>query len=47
LASDALAIQIVFPSVGVTWLSFKPLGLPALPGKQKGARRPLEKIAET
>jgi hypothetical protein len=35
LASDALAIQIVFPSVGVTWLSFKPLGLPALPGKQK------------
>jgi hypothetical protein len=41
LASDALAIQIVFPSVRVTWLSFKPLGLPALPGKQK---RSLERL---
>jgi hypothetical protein len=35
LASDALAIQIVFPSVGVTQSSFRLLGLPALPDKQK------------
>ena len=35
LASDAIAIQIVFPSVGVTRISFNPLGLPASPGKQK------------
>jgi hypothetical protein len=35
LASDALAIQIAFPSVGVTQSSFRLLGLPALPDKQK------------
>ncbi|RYU67496.1 hypothetical protein ERW51_11880, partial [Aliivibrio finisterrensis] len=35
LASDALAIQIVFPLVGVTLLSCKQTGLPALLGKQK------------
>ncbi|MCL5043211.1 MAG: hypothetical protein M1440_12335, partial [Gammaproteobacteria bacterium] len=35
LASDALAIQIVFPSVGVTPPSFRWTGLPASPGKQK------------
>ncbi|RYU64807.1 hypothetical protein ERW51_16825, partial [Aliivibrio finisterrensis] len=37
LASDALAIQIVFPLVGVTLLSCKQTGLPALLGKQKRA----------
>ncbi|WP_340688863.1 hypothetical protein, partial [Aliivibrio finisterrensis] len=36
LASDALAIRIVFPLVGVTLLSCKQTGLPALLGKQKG-----------
>jgi hypothetical protein len=35
LASDALAIQIVFPLVRVTPLSFKRTGLPALLGKHK------------
>ena len=35
LASDALAIQIVFPLVGVTLLSYKQTGLPALLGKRK------------
>ncbi|RYU83597.1 hypothetical protein ERW52_12735, partial [Aliivibrio finisterrensis] len=35
LASDALAIRIVFPLVGVTLLSCKQTGLPALLGKQK------------
>ncbi|RYU52025.1 hypothetical protein ERW57_07545, partial [Aliivibrio finisterrensis] len=34
LASDALAIRIVFPLVGVTLLSCKQTGLPALLGKQ-------------
>ncbi|RYU40930.1 hypothetical protein ERW49_18855, partial [Aliivibrio finisterrensis] len=37
LASDALAIQIVFPLVGVTLLSCKQTGLPALLGKQTKA----------
>jgi len=32
---NALAIQIDFPSDGVSPLSFKRTGLPALPGKQK------------
>ena len=35
LARDALAIRIVFPSVGVTQLSFKLTGLLASPSKQK------------
>jgi len=35
LASDALAIQIVFPVIGATLASFSEAGLPALPGKQK------------
>ncbi|RYU79358.1 hypothetical protein ERW52_19585, partial [Aliivibrio finisterrensis] len=35
LASDALAIRIVFPLVGMTLLSCKQTGLPALLGKQK------------
>jgi len=35
LASDALAIRIVFPLVWVTPLSFKRTGFPALLGKQK------------
>ncbi|MGR3236725.1 hypothetical protein ABMY29_09650, partial [Vibrio vulnificus] len=34
LASDALAIRIVFPLVRVTPFSFKWTGLPALLGKQ-------------
>ncbi|PCI53226.1 MAG: hypothetical protein COB45_11000 [Gammaproteobacteria bacterium] len=37
LASDALAIQIIFPLVRVTPLSFKWTGLPASLGKQKKA----------
>ncbi|MGR2884573.1 hypothetical protein ABMX65_22825, partial [Vibrio vulnificus] len=41
LASDALAIRIVFPLVSVTPFSFKWTGLPALLGKQqKGASAP-------
>ncbi|RZP72350.1 hypothetical protein D8T51_14695, partial [Vibrio vulnificus] len=36
LASDALAIRIVFPLVRVTPFSFKWTGLPALLGKQQG-----------
>lgn len=39
LASDALAIQIVFPVIGVTPASFSGVGLPTLPGKRWG--RPL------
>jgi len=35
LASDALAIRIIFPSVGVILLSCKQTGLPASPSKQK------------
>jgi len=35
LASDALAIQIVFPSDGATLLSFKQMGLLASPSKHK------------
>ncbi|RZQ22927.1 hypothetical protein D8T36_18690, partial [Vibrio vulnificus] len=35
LASDALAIRIVFPLVRVTPFSFKWTGLPALLGKQR------------
>jgi hypothetical protein len=39
VASNALAIQIVFPLVGVT-PAYRRLGLPAMPGKQKrGAAR--------
>ncbi|RZP72834.1 hypothetical protein D8T51_18590, partial [Vibrio vulnificus] len=38
LASDALAIRIVFPLVRVTPFSFKWTGLPALLGKQQRAR---------
>jgi hypothetical protein len=34
VASNALAIQIVFPLVGVT-PALRRLGLPAMPGKQK------------
>ncbi|RZP71544.1 hypothetical protein D8T51_22860, partial [Vibrio vulnificus] len=37
LASDALAIRIVFPLVRVTPFSFKWTGLPALLGKQRKA----------
>jgi hypothetical protein len=43
VASNALAIRIVFPLVGVT-PAFRRLGLPAMPGKQKrhmtGVMRP-------
>ncbi|POB26661.1 hypothetical protein CRN47_05815 [Vibrio vulnificus] len=39
LASDALAIRIVFPLVRVTPFSFKWTGLPALLGKQQ--KRPI------
>ncbi len=35
VASDALAIRITFPSVGVALLSFKQTGLLASPSKQK------------
>jgi len=35
VASNALAIRIVFPLVGVT-PAYRRLGLPAMPGKQKG-----------
>ena len=35
LASSALAIRIIFPSVGVIQVSFNLTGLPALLGKQK------------
>ncbi|RZP71919.1 hypothetical protein D8T52_21940, partial [Vibrio vulnificus] len=38
LASDALAIRIVFPLVRVTPFSFKWTGLPALLGKQQKPR---------
>ncbi|RZP72347.1 hypothetical protein D8T51_20855, partial [Vibrio vulnificus] len=38
LASDALAIRIVFPLVRVTPFSFKWTGLPALLGKQQNER---------
>ncbi|RZP77154.1 hypothetical protein D8T52_12430, partial [Vibrio vulnificus] len=38
LASDALAIRIVFPLVRVTPFSFKWTGLPALLGKQQRTR---------
>ncbi|RZP71753.1 hypothetical protein D8T51_22310, partial [Vibrio vulnificus] len=41
LASDALAIRIVFPLVRVTPFSFKWTGLPALLGKQQ--RKPATK----
>jgi len=37
LASDALAIQIIFPLVGVIQVSLNLTGLPALLGKQKKA----------
>ncbi|PMO34332.1 hypothetical protein BCT05_05885 [Vibrio breoganii] len=40
LASSALAIRIIFPSVGVIQVSFNLTGLPALLGKQK--KRPLQ-----
>jgi len=36
VASDALAIRIVFPSVGATPVSFNRPGLPVMPGEQKG-----------
>jgi len=36
VASDALAIRIVFPLVGATPVSFNRPGLPVMPGKQKG-----------
>ncbi|RZP75293.1 hypothetical protein D8T51_14045, partial [Vibrio vulnificus] len=43
LASDALAIRIVFPLVRVTPFSFKWTGLPALLGKQqREAKLPFE-----
>ncbi|MCL1103388.1 hypothetical protein L2742_18915, partial [Shewanella saliphila] len=35
LASNALAIRIIFPSVGVIQVSFNLTGLPASLGKQK------------
>ncbi|HAS8522030.1 TPA: hypothetical protein I7767_22865 [Vibrio vulnificus] len=35
LASNALAIRIIFPSVRVIRASFSPTGLPASLGKQK------------
>ncbi|MEZ9510417.1 hypothetical protein AB4177_04600, partial [Vibrio breoganii] len=38
LASSALAIRIIFPSVGVIQVSFNLTGLPALLGKQKKPR---------
>ncbi|MBE3666212.1 hypothetical protein BOO35_14125 [Vibrio navarrensis] len=38
LASNALAIRIIFPSVGVIQVSFNLTGLPASLGKQKKAR---------
>jgi hypothetical protein len=39
LASNALAIRIIFPSVGVIQVSFNLTGLPALLGKQKSDTR--------
>ncbi|MFT5814478.1 MAG: hypothetical protein ACI9VT_002239, partial [Psychroserpens sp.] len=39
LASNALAIQIIFPLVRVTPLSFKWTGLPASLGKHKKTRQ--------
>ncbi|RZR05334.1 hypothetical protein D8T43_19605, partial [Vibrio vulnificus] len=39
LASDALAIRIVFPLVRVTPFSFKWTGLPALLGKQQNLEK--------
>jgi hypothetical protein len=39
LASNALAIRIIFPSVGVIQVSFNLTGLPASLGKQK--KRPI------
>ncbi|PKG98832.1 hypothetical protein CXF95_13375 [Paraglaciecola sp. MB-3u-78] len=35
LASDALTIRIIFPSIGVIQVSFNLTGLPASLGKQK------------
>ncbi|MFH4585478.1 hypothetical protein WMQ32_22125, partial [Vibrio diabolicus] len=37
LANNALAIRIIFPSVGVIQVSFNLTGLPASLGKQKKA----------
>ncbi|MFH4585124.1 hypothetical protein WMQ32_20295, partial [Vibrio diabolicus] len=37
LANNALAIRIIFPSVGVIQVSFNLTGLPASLGKQKRA----------
>jgi hypothetical protein len=37
LASNALAIRIIFPSVGAIQVSFNLTGLPASLGKQKKA----------
>jgi hypothetical protein len=45
LASDALAIQIIFPSVGVILQSCKEMGLPASPSKQKN--RPEGRFSNT
>ncbi len=41
VTSNALAIRIIFPLIGVMSLSFKKLGLPASLGKQKRAENPL------
>jgi hypothetical protein len=38
LASNALAIRIIFPSVGAIQVSFNLTGLPASLGKQKSPR---------
>ncbi|PML59821.1 hypothetical protein BCT73_08945 [Vibrio breoganii] len=40
LASSALAIRIIFPSVGVIQVSLNLTGLPALLGKQKSTKKP-------
>jgi hypothetical protein len=40
LASDALAIRIIFPSVGVILLSCKQTGLPASPSKPRKRLQP-------
>ena len=41
VTSNALAIRIVFPLVGVT-PAFRRLGLPAMPGKQKSPSKLFE-----
>ncbi|MDW2066718.1 MULTISPECIES: hypothetical protein [Vibrio] len=39
LANNALAIRIIFPSVGVIQVSFNLTGLPASLGKQKSGQQ--------